>query len=59
MGLATVAATYRDALITNRIHHPTAGVDAVHEIHGAIEALERNPNEHLLLQALLLRLPGL
>jgi hypothetical protein len=31
----------------------------VQELHGAIEALERNPNEHLLLQALFLRLPGL
>ena len=28
------------------------------DIHEAIEALERNPNEHLLLQALLLRLPA-
>jgi hypothetical protein len=31
----------------------------VQDIHQAIEALERNPNEHLLLQALLLRLPAL
>jgi hypothetical protein len=28
-------------------------------VHDAIESLERNPNEALLLQALLLRLPSL
>ena len=32
---------------------------AVFDVHGAIEALERNPNEALLLQSLLLRLPSL
>ena len=59
VGLATVAATYRDALVSGRVHNPSSAVDGVREIHEAIEALERNPNEHLLLQALLLRLPGL
>ena len=58
-GLATVAGTYRDALVAGAAHHPEAAVVGVQELHGAIEALERNPNEHLLLQALFLRLPGL
>ena len=59
VGLATVAGTYRDALVEGRVHHPSAAVDAVRDIHEAIESMERNPNEHLLLQALLLRLPAL
>jgi hypothetical protein len=59
VGLAASAATYRDALVEGRGHHPAAAVGAVQDIHQAIEALERNPNEHLLLQALLLRLPAL
>ena len=58
-GLATVAGTYRDALVEGTVHHPEAAAVGVREIHGAIEALERNPNEQLLLQALLLRLPPL
>ena len=59
VGLAAVPpATYRDALVEAGVHHPAAAVDAVQDIHQAIEALERNPNEHLLLQALLLRLPS-
>ena len=37
---------------------PTAYVAAVHRIHDAAEALERNPNEPLLLQALLWSLPA-
>ena len=59
VGLAASAATYRDALVEGRAHQPAAAVGAVQDIHQAIEALERNPNEHLLLQALLLRLPAL
>jgi len=59
VGLAASAATYRDALVEGRVHQPAAAVGAVQDIHQAIEALERNPNEHLLLQALLLRLPAL
>ena len=59
IGLSTVAATYRDALVGGRVRQPSVAVDGVHDVHEAIEALERNPNEHLLLQALFLRLPGL
>ena len=58
-GLATVAGTYRDALVAGTAHHPEAAAAGVQDLHGAIEALERNPNEQLLLQALFLRLPGL
>jgi DNA polymerase-3 subunit delta' len=57
-GLATLQQAYRDALVDGS--GPTAqcltAVDAIVE---AAEALERNPNETLLLQALLLRLPSL
>ena len=56
-GLATVAGTYRDALVGAAVHDPAAAISAVHGLHDAIEALDRNPNEHLLLQALFLRLP--
>jgi DNA polymerase III subunit delta' len=57
-GLATVAATYRDALVSGGGHHASAAITAVHDLHESIEMLERNPNEHLLLQALFLRLPA-
>ena len=57
-GLATLQQAYRDALVDGS--GPTAeclkAVDAIVE---AAEALERNPNETLLLQALLLKLPPL
>ena len=59
MGLATVAGSYRDALVAGRVHRPETAVAAVHDLHDAIETLERNPNEQLLLQALFLRLPPL
>ena len=39
--------------------HPNSVVDAVHRIHHAIEALDNNPNETLLLQSLLWSLPPL
>ena len=58
-GLAVIAASYRDALAAGGAHHSPALGDAVGDVHDAIEALERNPNETLLLQALLLRLPSL
>jgi DNA polymerase III subunit delta' len=58
-GLATVAGTYRDALVAAKVHHAAAAITAVHDLHESIEMLERNPNEHLLLQALFLRLPVL
>ncbi|MBV9411803.1 MAG: hypothetical protein JO148_09405 [Acidimicrobiia bacterium] len=57
-GLATLQQAYRDALVDGS--GPTAdclaAVDAIVE---AAEALERNPNEALLLQALLLKLAPL
>jgi DNA polymerase III subunit delta' len=69
-GLGVLAGAYRDALVAGATG--TAGVgsqataaqpgslaDAVVSIHGVIETLERNPNETLQLQALLLRLPAL
>ncbi len=58
-GLGVLAGAYRDALIGGRLPRPDAGVTAVTRIHAALEAMERNPNETLLLQALLLDLPSL
>jgi DNA polymerase-3 subunit delta' len=57
-GLATLAARYREALVTGAGDDDliVAGLAA---IDGAGEALLRNPNETLLLQGLLLRLPPL
>jgi DNA polymerase-3 subunit delta' len=57
-GLATLQQAYRDALVDGS--GPTqASLEAVDAITEAAEALERNPNETLLLQALLVRLPAL
>jgi DNA polymerase III subunit delta' len=58
-GLATLAGTYRDAVVAGTIARPDAAAAAITRIHDALEALERNPNETLLLQALLLELPAL
>lgn len=58
-GLGVLAGAYRDALVRGQLPRPDAGVTAVTRIHGALEAMERNPNETLLLQALLLDLPSL
>jgi DNA polymerase-3 subunit delta' len=58
-GLAVVAGTYRDALVQGSSGRTEAVVNAVHRIHQSLEALERNPNEMLLLQSLLLDLPSL
>jgi DNA polymerase-3 subunit delta' len=58
-GLAVVAGTYRDALVQGTLARPEAAVHAVRRIHLALEALDRNPNEMLLLQSLLLDLPSL
>jgi DNA polymerase-3 subunit delta' len=57
-GLAMIAGTYRDALVHQTLPRPEAGVQAVRRIHLALDALDRNPNEMLLLQALLLDLPS-
>lgn len=60
LGLATLAARYRDALVAGVDADRAALVGAVAAIDAAVEALAlRNPNETLLLQALLLRLPTL
>jgi DNA polymerase-3 subunit delta' len=58
-GLSILAGAYRDALVAGTIERPARVAAAVTEIHDAIEALERNPNEPLLLQSLLWSLPAL
>lgn len=58
-GLAVIAGAYRDALVAGSAPRPESLARAVTRIHDALEALERNPNEPLLLQALLLDLPSL
>ena len=58
-GLATMAATYRDALVEGSARDPEESTAAVSRINGALEALERNPNERLLLESLLWSLPPL
>ena len=62
-GLGVLAAAYRDLLVrsvedTSGHSRTGAYVAAVHRINDAAEALERNPNESLLLQALLWSLPA-
>ena len=56
-GLEALASSYRDQLVEGTAHDPAAVVAAVGHIHEAMESLDRNVNESLLLQALLLRLP--
>jgi DNA polymerase III subunit delta' len=58
-GLGVLAGAYRDALVRSELPRPEAAVTAVTRIHAALESMERNPNETLLLQALLLDLPSL
>ena len=58
-GLGVMAGSYRDALVAASAPRPDAATRAVSRIHDALEALERNPNEALLLQSLLLELPSL
>lgn len=58
-GLATMAGAYRDAVVNGTAARPEAATRAVSRLHVALEALERNPNESLLLQSLLLDLPAL
>ncbi|MDQ3680395.1 MAG: hypothetical protein M3378_07615 [Actinomycetota bacterium] len=54
LGLATLATRYREGLDTG--HDTPACVEALDAIAAANEALTRNPNQTLLLQALLVRL---
>jgi DNA polymerase III subunit delta' len=56
--LAIMAGVYRDTLVHGTAKRPEAAAHAVDRIHQALEALERNPNESLLLQHLLLELPA-
>jgi DNA polymerase III subunit delta' len=59
-GLATLAGSYRDTLSTSPpALDPRAAVEAIALVDDAHQSLERNPNETLLLQTLLLRLPVL
>ena len=58
-GLTLIAGAYRDALVEGRAPRPDAAAEAVTAIHEAMEALERNPNEPLLLQSLFWSLPVL
>ncbi len=58
-GLGVLAGAYRDALVRGQLPRPEAGVTAVTRIHAALESMDRNPNETLLLQSLLLDLPSL
>jgi hypothetical protein len=54
-----LAGAYRDALVAGGTHRPDQLITAVGAIHAANEALDRSPNEALLLQSLLLDLPSL
>ncbi|MDX2381275.1 MAG: hypothetical protein QNM02_16125 [Acidimicrobiia bacterium] len=56
-GLAALAATYRDTLANGTAIDVEACADAVHRVHVAIDALDRNANETLLIEALLWSLP--
>jgi DNA polymerase-3 subunit delta' len=56
-GLATMAGTYRDALVAGTSPDRDGAIAAVSAIHAALEALDRNPNERLLLENLLWSLP--
>jgi DNA polymerase-3 subunit delta' len=58
-GLITLAGSYRDALVAGTLSRPDSASSAITRIHSSLEALERNPNEQLLLQALLLGLPSM
>jgi DNA polymerase-3 subunit delta' len=58
-GLSQMASVYRDALIANRFDRPDAAYEALAKLHGALAALDRNPNEALLMQSLLWSLPAM
>jgi hypothetical protein len=57
LGLATLAARYRDRLVDAA--DPEPYIAALGRLNAAAEALIRNPNEALLLEALFLELPPL
>jgi len=56
-GLAAVAATYRDSLTHGTAIDIEACTEAVYAIHRALDSLDRNANEQLLLESLLWSLP--
>lgn len=56
-GLAAMAGTYRDTAVSGGTTDVDGCAEAVHRIHETIEALDRNPNEKLLLESLLWSLP--
>jgi DNA polymerase-3 subunit delta' len=56
-GLAALAATYRDTAVNPATTDVDACADAVRRIHRAMEMLDRNPNEKLLVESLLWALP--
>ena len=58
-GLTVIASTYRDALVAGQARRPDDIADAVARLHDAMESLEQNPNEPLLLQWLLWSLPSI
>ena len=58
-GSACSPAPYHDALVRGQVARPEAAIKAVTRVHASLESMERNPNETLLLQALLLDLPSL
>ena len=58
-GLSVIAGVYRDRLVSGDVTRVEPMVRAVERVHQTLERLDRNPNEQLQLQALLLALPGL
>ena len=58
-GLTVMAGSYRDAMVEGSSGDPTGIAAGVTQIHAAMEAFERNPNEALMLQDLLWSLPVL
>ncbi len=56
-GLAAMAGTYRDTAVNAATTDVDACADAVRRIHQAMEMLDRNPNEKLLVESLLWALP--
>ncbi len=56
-GLQALGGAYRDELAAGTSREPAAAVAAVGALQAAMEALDRNANEPLLLQSLLLGLP--
>lgn len=57
-GLTVIADAYRQRLLSVEADRRGPLLNAVALVHQMIEELERNPNEVLLLQGLLVRLPG-